>query len=259
MAPVPVRRLPRLPDTRWLYFFSPLPPFNPILLCPPLATGYSLSIRSRHTSGSLPFVYNGREISRLLALFAFLASKGSCRSAKRFHETFEWLSLFHYFHYTIEMDRGWRWIGFLVGIKRLRYLSARAFYNSVSAIAKPRSSIWIDNFRISIWTRRNHLDSLFNQFKNRRFSINDLDKTVPKPKNKRREREESERKNYAQSIEGQRGERAVRNCKSSTRWTSVCRRVKFHGQSSSRPANGIIFGLRKQHCGKKSRNEGREW
>lgn len=152
MAPVPVRRLPRLPDTRWLYFFSPLPLLNPTLLCPPLATGYSLSIRSRHTSGSLPFVYNGREISRLLALFAFLASKGSCRSAKRFHETFEWLSLFHYFHYTIEMDRGWRWIGFLVGIKRSCYLRGRAFYNSVSVIAKPRNSIWIDNFRISIRT-----------------------------------------------------------------------------------------------------------
>lgn len=39
------------------------------------------------------------------------------------------------------MDRGWRWIGFLVGIKRSRYLRGRAFYDSVSVIAKPRNSI----------------------------------------------------------------------------------------------------------------------
>lgn len=60
-------------------------------------------------------------------------------------------------------------------------------------------------------------------------------------------------KNYAIS-----GEWLARNCKSPTRWTSVCRRVKFHRQPSSRSANGIIFGLRKQrHEKERGRKDGR--
>lgn len=69
---------------------------NPILLCPPLATGYSLSIPSRLTSGSLPFHHNRRDISQPFALLTLSTRQGrggrkggggddhTYRSAKRF-------------------------------------------------------------------------------------------------------------------------------------------------------------------------------
>lgn len=65
-------------------FFSSLT----TLLCPQLATCYSLSIRSCHTSGRLLFLYNGRVESRSLALFTFIESTWSSAAIgkRRFHD-----------------------------------------------------------------------------------------------------------------------------------------------------------------------------